>query len=306
MDELEKIIVAIDLSDNVYPVIDRGFLLADASGAQLIALHAVGMDALAPLREFLGEDADRVSQEILAEAHDRLEEFIAGSPMKDRAVVNLQVDRGIAGAVIPEFAEQAGADLVVIGAHGSGFIQRMLVGSTASRLLRKSTCPVLVVKQEAHRPYRRALVAIDFSPGSETAIRFARRVAPGANLVLLHIVDVPFEGKMQYAGVSDEIIQRYRAEASVRATRQLQELARSAGLAEHDYSGIVVHGDATRQIIQHEERFRCDLVVMGKHGTHVTEEFLLGSVTKRVLAESRGDMLVVVDKRSPEPQPLAP
>jgi CPA2 family monovalent cation:H+ antiporter-2 len=34
---------------------------------------------------------------------------------------------------------------------------------------------------------------------------------------------------------------------------------------------------------------------MGKHGTHVTEELLLGSVTQRVLAESQGDVLVVVD-----------
>jgi len=36
---------------------------------------------------------------------------------------------------------------------------------------------------------------------------------------------------------------------------------------------------------------------MGKHGTNVTEELLLGSVTKQVLAESRSDVLVVVDKR---------
>ncbi len=44
-----------------------------------------------------------------------------------------------------------------------------------------------------------------------------------------------------------------------------------------------------------------DLVVMGKHGTHVTEELLLGSVTLDVLAESRCDVLVVVDPRAAAP-----
>ena len=38
---------------------------------------------------------------------------------------------------------------------------------------------------------------------------------------------------------------------------------------------------------------------MGKHGTNVTEELLLGSVTKHVLAETKSDMLVVVDERLP-------
>jgi CPA2 family monovalent cation:H+ antiporter-2 len=297
MAEIKSILAATDLSGSSSQAIDRGFLLARASGARFTIIHAVGIDALAPLRELLGENADDVSQKILDEASERLAEFVADSPMKDGIPVNMHIERGLAGSMIPIFAESARVDLVLLGAHGSGFLQRMLLGSTASRLLRKSKCPVLIVKQEAHKAYRRALVAVDFSPGSEAAIRIAREVAPSADLVLLHIFEVPFEGKMQYAGVSEEVIHQYRIEARTRATRQLRELAESAGLSIGDYSGLVVHGDATRNIIEHEEKYRCDLIVMGKHGTHVTEELLLGSVTKRVLAESRSDVLVVIDKR---------
>lgn len=61
---------------------------------------------------------------------------------------------------------------------------------------------------------------------------------------------------------------------------------------------LVLHGDATRQIISQEENYDCDLIVMGKHGTRVTEEPLPGSVTNRVLAESCSDVLVVVDARA--------
>jgi nucleotide-binding universal stress UspA family protein len=306
MAELDHILTATDLSSTASQAIDRGFLIAKSSGARYTVMHAIGMDALAPLRQFLGENVEAVSQKIVDEARERLAELVAESPTQDSVTADLQVERGLAATAVPAFSESAGVDLVLVGAHGSGFLQRMVLGSTASRLLRKSRCPVLVVKQEAHRAYRRALVTVDFSPGSDATLRIAREVAPGADIVLLHVFEVPFEGKMQYAGVDDEVINQYRIEARVRATHQLRELARSAGLSATDYSGIVVHGDATRHIIEHEERYRCDLVVMGKHGTHVTEELLLGSVTKRVLAESRGDVLVVVDRRHPDPLRINP
>jgi nucleotide-binding universal stress UspA family protein len=299
MDGIKHLLVATDLSSGSFAAIDRGFLLAGNRAARLTILHAVGIDALAPLRGWLGGDADAVSQKLLDEAGERLAEQVAESASKDRVAAELRVERGLAGVVIPEFCANAGVDLVLLGAHGSGFLQRMVLGSTASRLLRKCPCPVLVVKQEVHKAYRRVLVPVDFSPGSEVTVRIARELAPGAELVLLHVFAVPFEGKMQYAGVSDDVLHQYRIDARAQATQQLHELARSAGLTAGDYSGVVVHGDATRHIIEHEEKYRTDLLVMGKHGTHVTEELLLGSVTKRVLSESRSDVLVMIDPRQP-------
>lgn len=79
----------------------------------------------------------------------------------------------------------------------------------------------------------------------------------------------------------------------------MHALARAAGLSATDYDALVRHGDATRHILAEEENCDCDPIVMGKHGTHVTEELLLGSITRHVLAESRSDVLSVVDKRVP-------
>ncbi|MBI1989748.1 MAG: universal stress protein, partial [Betaproteobacteria bacterium] len=211
----------------------------------------------------------------------------------------LQLEPGMAASAIPGYVDAIDADLILLGAHGKGFLQRFLLGSTASRLLRKSKCPVLVVKEPCRTPYRRVLVAVDFSPGSELAVRIAREVAPGADLVLLHVFDVPFEGKLHYAGVSEEVIHKYRIEARERALQRVHGMAKAAELSATDYIALVLHGDATRQIVSQEENYDCDLIVMGKHGTNVTEELLLGSVTKHVLAESRSDVLVVVDKRAP-------
>lgn len=182
---------------------------------------------------------------------------------------------------------------------GKGFLQRVLLGSTASRLLRMSKHPVLVVKEPCRNPYRRVLVAVDFSPGSERAVHVAREVAPDAGIVLLHVFEVPFEGRLKYAGVSEDVIRRYRVEGRERALRQLRDMAGAVGLAAADCTIRVLTGDATRQIVHLEENLDCDLVVMGKHGANVTEELLLGSVTSHVLAESRSDVLVIVDTRAP-------
>ena len=225
---------------------------------------------------------------------------IVSDPFRNHGVsAGLQLEPGMAASAVPRCADTIDADLILLGAHGKGFLQRFLLGSTVSRLLRKSKCPVLVVKEPCRAPYRRVLVAVDFSPGSELAVRIAPEVAPGADIVLVHVFEVPFEGKLHYAGVSEEVIHKYRIEARERALQRVHGMAKVADLSATDCMARVLHGDATRQIVSEEENYDCDLIVMGKHGTSVTEELLLGSVTKHVLAESRSDVLVVVDKRAP-------
>ncbi len=295
MSEIQHILAATDFSSSSLEAVDRGFLLASELQAQYTVMHALGLEALAPLRALLGAREAEVSQRLLAQTHLELEQAVADATRHHSVVPSLQVEAGLAGDVVTTWAESHDVGLVVVGAHGSGFLQRMLLGSTASRLLRKSRTPVLVVKQEPRGPYRRVLVPLDFSRGSLLAIRLVRQVAPQADLLLLHVFDVPFEGKMQFAGVDAELVAQYRREARERATRQLHELAASAGLQPEDYTALVLYGDAVREVVMHEERDHCDLIVMGKHGTHVSEELLLGSVTNRVLAESRSDVLVVVD-----------
>jgi nucleotide-binding universal stress UspA family protein len=54
----------------------------------------------------------------------------------------------------------------------------------------------------------------------------------------------------------------------------------------------VAEGDASMRIVEAEHAQHCHLVVLGKHGQSATEELLLGSVSKHVLAEGSTDVLV--------------
>ncbi len=304
MDRIQHILTATDLSQPSLHAVDRGFTLAQALSARYTILRALGLDALGPLRNLLGEQTDDVTRNIRDGMRAQLEALVADPQRNPGLSATLLVEDGMATSVVPRQAATSGADLVIVGARGDATARRMLVGSTAAHLLRKSPVPVLVVKVPGRQAYHRVLLPIDFSPASERTIQLVRAVAPGADLILLNIFDVPFEGMLQYAGVSKATIEQYREEAKARAQQKLHELAHQAGLPRERYTAVVEHGDATRTILDRCQRHGCDLIAMGKHGTHVTEELLLGSVTLRVLDETETDLLVVVDQRKPEPDAI--
>lgn len=292
---LQNVLAAADFSSSSLLAIDRGFLVARLNHAKYSVMHALDTSTLKSLEMIAGStlDVDKLRDQILTHTRDELSEFVSESEHTGTYPVELFVDAEPATQAIPARASRLHANLVIVGAHGKGFLQRVLIGSTATRLLRTVHCPVLLVKKPARFDYRRVLIGIDFSEVSASNIRFAKQLAPAANMILLHAYEVPFEGKMRLAGVEDSLIAKYRDEARTLATLKLRDLARRCGLQEGEYSSIVCHGDAARSVIQIEEQHRCDLIVMGKHGSNATTDLMLGSVTKRVLADCTSDTVVV-------------
>lgn len=293
------ILSATDLSIHSLQAVDRAADLASTTGAQHTVMHALGLDALGPLRNLLGAQAEAVAHTALAQQQAALAAAMADPARHPGPAPALRVEEGLASRAVPVLVHETDADLVVVGVRGQSVLRRLVLGSTASHLLRKSRCPVLVVKNPFQQSYRRVLLPLDFSPGSALTLRLVRELAPQADLVLLHAFDVPFEGMLQYAGVSQDVIHRYRIEARERALQQLRAMAAEQELSPGQFIPLVEHGDAVALITGHQQRLGCDLIAMGKHGTHVTEELLLGSVTRRVLSEGDADVLVVVDKRGP-------
>ena len=56
---------------------------------------------------------------------------------------------GVAHRMIVELVMDERADLVVIGTHGRGGLDRALLGSVADRVIRLAPCPVLAVREPA-------------------------------------------------------------------------------------------------------------------------------------------------------------
>lgn len=292
MTPFKRLLAATDLSAPARHAADRAALLARELDASLDLLHVVNPAPIEKLRQLVADIPAELGQRVLDATREELRAL--GATVSKHRGVTAGV-RLASGPLIQELSAQAEAvDLLVLGARGSSFMRHLLLGSTAERMLRKTPRPMLVVKQPAHEPYRGLLVPVDFSAYSTRAVQAAQAIAPSANIVLLHAFEVPVEGKLRLAGVEADLIHRYRVAAKQEALGKLRQLRDEIGLAPETTRLVVVHGDASRNIVEQEQEQDCDLIVVGKHGESAVEDLLLGSVTKHVLAESQCDVLVTV------------
>jgi nucleotide-binding universal stress UspA family protein len=248
------------------------------------------------LRQWLGV---ALEQKLEDETRRELQALADALHAARQVPVQARLEQGAVLDTLGRVADEVAADLVVLGARGAGFLRRLVLGTTAERLLRRTTRPLLVVRGTAHEPYRRALLALDFSPWSAPVIAAARQVAPRARPVLFTAFQVPFEEKLRFAGVDAATVDHYRQIARAQATQQLHALAAAAGLQPGDWEPCVVEGEASLKLVEQEQALDCDLVVLGKHGQSAAEDLLLGSVTKHVLAEGQADVLVATLARPP-------
>ena len=288
---LRAVLVATDLSAPARHAAGRGAALAAADGAALTLVHALGAGALDQLRRWLEGDAEAA---LRADAERRLQ-GLAGALAAAHA--GLQVDTRLAcGRVVDAIGAEAArvrADHVVCGTRGAGFLRRQLLGSTAEHLARRSAPPVLMVRTPPRAPYRRVIVAVDFSRFSAVSLAQALRVAPAADVVLLHAVTVPMESQLRLAGVADSALARYREAVRGDARAQLQALAGAAGLDPARVQLLAPDGaDAWMQIAEAEQALDADLVVVGRQGRDAVEALLLGSTTRMVIAECSADVLI--------------
>ena len=90
------------------------------------------------------EEAKKHAEDLVSAAKERLEGSLDGGS----AVIETDVifSRSTKGAIVEE-AEAWGADLIVVGSHGYGFVKRMLIGSVSDAVVRYAPCSVLVVRK---------------------------------------------------------------------------------------------------------------------------------------------------------------
>lgn len=286
---MATLLVATDLSGSARLAAERAAVLGPRLGAGLELYHVVEGDMLDQLRQLMGMEAEPVAAKLIDEIHAELAALAA--QLGTVPTPRIEIGRGFPPLAIAERAEDIDAALVVLGARGAGFLRRALLGATADRLLRRSTRATLVVRGAVTDHYRRVLVPVDLSPISERALGAARRVAPEAEIILFHAYELPFEGKLRFAGVDESRVEDYRQVARAQAVSNLAALAAAAGVA--DPRRLVGQGAPDTLVLEQIDLQAPDLVVVGKHGRHASEELLLGSVSKHVLAEAGCDVLVV-------------
>ena len=141
MSEYKKIMLAVDLTEESLKVAERATQLVNAFDAELHVVHVIEPLSLAYGGD-IPMDLSTVQEQIQDQAAAHLREF--------SATLNVPETRqhlifGRPESEIQRTAEEAGADIIVVGSHGRHGLA-LLLGSTANGVLHGASCDVLAVR----------------------------------------------------------------------------------------------------------------------------------------------------------------
>jgi nucleotide-binding universal stress UspA family protein len=148
----KRIVCPVDFSEPSERALAQAVTIAEQNGAALDVLNVI--EPLSPAMfsdgmlmaqaDVLPAQSSELAQSMLEELKNKL----CGA-VQARTVLHVAV--GAPFVEIVRYARECGADLIVMGSHGRTGIEHLLIGSVAERVVRKASCPVLVVRGAARR-----------------------------------------------------------------------------------------------------------------------------------------------------------
>ncbi len=140
-----KILVAVDESAFSARTANVGFDLARSLGSEVAIIYVVdpSVGAYAPEGGIPASELVTLAQQ---DGKRLLGAFGERAALQPAPLAFIHV--GKPAAEIVKAAKDWPADLIVVGSHGRGGVERLLLGSVAEAVMRHATCPVLVVRAE--------------------------------------------------------------------------------------------------------------------------------------------------------------
>ena len=293
--KLERVVVGIDFSDDSIATLEwTGRHLAP--NAKLIIVHAIDVPEPPAFLRGRFPPTEELIELARRGAGDRVRALTDSLGLRDPRS-EIRVGRG--WETIEAVAEDADADLIVIGKHGvrSGLWRGL--GSTAERLSRCTSMPILLATGVRDAKPARLLVAVDDDDVSEWVLGWARGLAfrLGAAVTLLNVVSaavlthVMTVSSMTAGGgdVDEKAIEReFRDDAD----RWLRRLAASGSGVDSAHF-VTAAGHPAEEILAAADRLDSDLILVGSRQPGRVRRALLGSTAAEILHRARRPVLVV-------------
>ncbi|HSF41402.1 MAG TPA: universal stress protein, partial [Thermoanaerobaculia bacterium] len=292
--KIKTILIGTSLNPPSDDVVKAGLGLARAAGARICLVHAFlpqiiyaggGAPFVTPL---LADEVIRSERMLLTR---RLDEQVKRLGIRPEELAGTVLEYGPPHRFLIDTAQKVGADLIVVGATESPRMAK-LFGSTAERVVRKATRPVLTVRGTRAMPPKRVLLPVDLSPLSADAFRQGLRVLDQilpARDAALEAFFVMTEYDRQ--GLAPEAAPELSdANAGRELSRFVETNAKNTGWT---VATKVSMGYADEEILARMEEWAPDLIVLGTHGRGGFERFLLGSVASSVVRNAGTSVLVI-------------
>jgi nucleotide-binding universal stress UspA family protein len=283
-----KIMLATDLTPAGDRAFDRAVQLAQQWDAELIVCHVIESSSMRPWG----------AERRVHNANTELERLVRASPLTGKLLRHIII--GDPAELVLQHAREIGCDLIVTGpAHGR-VLEEKLLGSTAARIVRRATQPVLSVRRRPEGVYRDVVAAVDFSDASLVAVRRGREMFPECKLTAVHAYRVSPDWSGANAEKSIDVIEsEERERVAASAKRAMDDFLAALGDVSGSLGTELMEGSADAVFADLVEKQWPDLVVAGTYGLTGTngrggpQEGSIGSVAERLLTTLKCDVLVV-------------
>lgn len=260
------------------------------------SLHLLHVDPPMPVMAPYGEIP--VDARLFEEQREVAEAELVKAGERARAgglTVETTMKGGHPAREILALADRAQADMLVIGTHGRGGVEHLLLGSVAEKIMRKASCPVLVVPPgapgESDALFTRILCPIDGSAASAHALTYALSLAreTDGHVTLLYVVEpVPAAGEF---GALD--VEEYRRAGEEHARKVLREAVPDDVRTWCRLDERVATGKPSERILDAATTERADVIVMGVRGRGAIDLLAFGSTTNEVIRRAGCPVLAV-------------
>jgi nucleotide-binding universal stress UspA family protein len=150
MSRFHNILVATDFSQTAEDAVAAAAELSRSNHAQLHLLHVVPEVQIPYAIEPVVFDVSEIVRQGIAAGREQLAALALRHPT-DPGLLTTDVVNGVPAAEILRYAAAHAIDLIVLGTHGHGFLQRLLIGSVAERVARHAPCALLLVPHVTRR-----------------------------------------------------------------------------------------------------------------------------------------------------------
>ena len=138
---IKKIICPVDFSELSRKSLQYANEFAKLSNGQVFLVGVIENDPTITYSKGLEKERAEEEQKLLALIE---EENMAG------IVADYVIYEGFPEECILDYAKRQEADVIIMGSHGRRGLKRMILGSVAEHVIRRSPCPVLIVKENEH------------------------------------------------------------------------------------------------------------------------------------------------------------
>ncbi|WKD85812.1 Putative universal stress protein [Polaribacter huanghezhanensis] len=262
---MKKIIVPIDFSDHSEYALKAAALLAKRHQIEIVVLHMLDI-SIASLSES-ASDLQAQSIFYLKLAEKRFSSFLKKDYLKEVKVTPI-IKHYLSFREINDIAEEVSADLIIMSSHGASGIKELFVGSNTEKVVRFSSIPVLILKEELFDlNFEDVVYACDFSEKSIPAYKKTVKLMHffGAELHLLY-VNLPNDSFKTSAEMK-EMAANFLTKADQDSSK-LKEVTFECELT------------IEKGILKFSHRIGADLIAISTHGRKGLSHIFEGSVAE--------------------------